>query len=109
MKRSRTLGLNESEGNPLLQDFISNGGRSIHKWVEYFEVYHRVFSAFRGREITFLEIGVQNGGSLHMWRRYFGTQATIIGIDVDPSCKELEKDGFKIVIGDQAEIGRAHV
>lgn len=94
---------NESAGNPLLQDFIANGGRIIHKWVDYFEVYHRAFSRFRGMEITFLEIGVQNGGSIHMWRRYFGPKARIIGVDVDQNCKALEKDGFEIWIGDQAD------
>jgi len=96
--------LQAADGNPLLEYFIANGGRSIHKWVDYFEIYHRAFSRFRGKEITFLEIGVQNGGSLHMWRDYFGPQAKIIGIDVDESCKELENHGFDIYIGDQADV-----
>ena len=101
MNNIHYLNNDESEKNPLLQDFIKNGGRSIHKWIDYFEVYHRAFSSYRGKEITFLEIGVQNGGSLHMWRRYLGPQARIIGIDVDPNCKALEQDGFEIWIGDQ--------
>lgn len=91
------------EVNPLLHDFITNGGRSIHKWIDYFEIYHRAFARYRARPITFLEIGVQNGGSLHMWRRYFGPQARIIGIDVDPNCKALQKEGFEIWIGNQAD------
>ena len=89
--------------NPLLGYFMSNSGRSMHKWVDYFDVYHRIFSRYRGKPITFLEIGVQNGGDLHMWRQYFGDQAKIIGIDIDPNCKNLEKDGFEIWIGDQAD------
>jgi hypothetical protein len=93
---------NES-GNPLLEYFMANGGRGIHKWVDYFEVYHRAFARYRGRPITFLEIGVQNGGSAHMWRRYFGPDAKIIGVDIDPNCKALEKEGFEIWIGDQAD------
>ena len=93
----------ELNGNPLLQYFISNGSRCIHKWVDYFEVYHRAFSRFRGRDVTFLEIGVQNGGDLHMWRNYLGPQARIIGIDIDQNCKALEKEGFEIWIGDQAD------
>ncbi len=100
---SEFANFNEPASNPLLQDFIANCGRSIFKWVDYFEVYHRAFARYRGRPITFVEIGVQNGGSTHMWRRYFGAQAKIIGIDVDPSCKALEKDGFEIWIGDQAD------
>lgn len=91
------------EGNPLLDDFIKNGGRSIHKWIDYFEIYHRSFSKYRGTDITFLEIGVQNGGSLHMWRRYLGPNAKIIGIDVNENCKALEAEGFEIWIGNQAD------
>ena len=37
-----------------------------------------------------------------MWRRYLGSQAKIIGVDVDPQCKALEAEGFEIWIGDQA-------
>lgn len=91
-------------GNPLLQDFLTNGGLSIHKWLDYFEVYHRAFERFRGQPITFVEIGVQNGGSAHMWRRYFGSQARIVGVDIDPNCKALEKEGFEVWIGDQGDV-----
>lgn len=103
------MNLNESNDpmtefeNPLLGYFMANSGVSIHKWVDYFDVYHRAFSKYRGKPLTFLEIGVQNGGDLRMWRRYFGDQARIIGIDIDPNCKALEKDGFEIWIGDQAD------
>lgn len=90
-------------GNPLLAYFVRNGGRIVHKWVDYFEVYHRAFERFRGRPVKFLEIGVQNGGSAHMWRSYFGLQATIIGMDVDPNCRALEAEGFEIWIGDQGD------
>jgi Methyltransferase domain len=89
--------------NPLTDYFMRNSGRVIHKWVDYFDVYHRSFERFRGRPITFVEIGVQNGGSARMWRHYFGEQATIIGIDIDPECRSLEDEGFEIWIGDQAD------
>lgn len=92
-------------GNPLLEDFIYNTDRVIHKWLSYFDVYHRVFNKFRGRPIKFIEIGVQNGGSTKMWSRYFGSSAQIIGIDIDPACKSLEKEGYEIWIGDQADPG----
>lgn len=51
----------------------------------------------------FVEIGVLNGGSLFMWRDYFGTSARIIGVDMNPAAKKWEKDGFEIFIGNQAE------
>lgn len=33
---------------------------------------------------------VFDGGSLHMWRDYFGTDAQIFGIDILPECKSLK-------------------
>ncbi len=37
------------------------------KHSSYFHVYDEVFGKYRGRPITFVEIGVLNGGSLFMW------------------------------------------
>lgn len=91
-----------SQDNPLLNYFIKNGGRSIHKWVDYFEVYHRTLARFRGKPVKFLEIGIQNGGSAHMWRDYLGEHATVVGVDIDPACKSLELEGFEVFIGDQS-------
>ena len=54
-----------------------------------------IFSKYRNKEITFIEIGVLNGGSLFMWRDYFGPHARIIGIDLNPEIK-VGKDGFEI-------------
>ena len=54
--------------------------------------------------VNFLEIGVQNGGSAQMWKSYFhGSTFKYTGIDIDPRCKQLEKDGFEVVIGDQGD------
>jgi hypothetical protein len=93
----------DSGGNPLLSHFIRNGDRLIHKWVDYFDVYRRSFQRFRGRPIKFLEIGVQNGGSAQMWKSYFGEQAEIIGVDIDPGCIALRDEGIDIWIGDQGD------
>ncbi len=69
----------------------------------YFRVYDRIFAPYVGRPVTFVEVGVMHGGSLHMWRNFFGPDARIIGIDANPIAKRLESDGFDIVIGDQAD------
>jgi hypothetical protein len=73
------------------------------KHSSYFHVYEELLHRFRGREIVFVEIGVLNGGSLFMWREYLGSQARIIGIDLNPEAKRWEADGFEIHIGNQAE------
>ncbi len=89
--------------NPLEEYFEANEGRLIHKWMHYFEIYHRHFERFRGRPVTVLEFGVYHGGSLQMWKHYFGPDARIVGVDINPACKELENDQIEIVIGDQED------
>ncbi len=69
----------------------------------YFAVYDHVFSAHVGRGITFVEVGVLNGGSLFMWRALFGPDARIIGIDLNPEAKRWEAEGFEIHIGSQSD------
>lgn len=87
--------------NPLERYFRKNQGRLVHKWLHYFEIYHRHFSPFRGKEVTVVEFGVSHGGSLQMWKRYFGRRARIIGVDIDPRCAALSERQVQIVIGDQ--------
>ena len=69
----------------------------------YFNAYEEMFNKYVGKEIIFVEVGVLHGGSLFMWREYFGKNARIIGIDLNPKAKELEKHGFEIYIGSQSD------
>jgi len=89
--------------NELEKYFRENNDRLIHKWVHYFDIYDRHFSRFKDREITILEIGVSQGGSLQMWKDYFGPKAKIFGIDINPACKSLEEENIKIFIGSQSD------
>jgi SAM-dependent methyltransferase len=89
--------------NPLELYVNSNRGRLIDKWQHYLEIYHRHFAAFRGRSPVVLEIGVSQGGSLQMWKRYFGRGVRIIGVDLDARCRELGEESVEIVIGDQTD------
>ena len=61
--------------------------------MHYFEIYHRHFERFRGRPVTVLEFGVNQGGSLQMWRDYFGRKAAIHGVDIDPRCEKFARAG----------------
>jgi hypothetical protein len=69
----------------------------------YFQVYEELLIKFKNKPITFVEVGVSNGGSLFMWRKFLGTQARIIGIDLNPIAKKFEEDGFEIFIGSQSD------
>lgn len=90
--------------NPLI-DYLERNydGRVINRWQHYFDIYHRHFAAYRGLPLTVIEIGIFNGGSLRMWRDYFGPQATIVGVDVNPDCKKYSESRIEIVIGDQGD------
>ncbi len=87
----------------LFDYFANNPGRYMLKWFHYFDVYERHFAAFRDQEITFLEIGVFHGGSMQMWKNYFGPKAKIIGVDINPACKAFEEDQITIEIGSQED------
>jgi len=75
----------------------------IDKWLHYFEIYDRYFSKYVGKEIIILEIGIFQGGSLKMWKEYFGERCKIYAIDVNPLCRQFEEDNVEIFIGSQSD------
>ncbi len=87
-----------------LEEFFHNNRSIIDKWPHYFEIYERHFSPFIGKKVKVMEIGVWRGGSLKMWKDYFGENAEIIGIDINPNCKVFEEDRIRIYIGDQSNV-----
>jgi hypothetical protein len=89
--------------NDLEKYFSENTGNLIHKWKHYFEIYDRHFSRYRNTDVHVVEFGVSHGGSLQMWKDYFGAQAKIYGIDINPNCKPFEEDRIEIFIGDQED------
>jgi cephalosporin hydroxylase len=89
--------------NDLEKYFKANTKRRIFKWQHYFEIYDRHFSKFRNKEIHLLEIGVLHGGSLQMWKDYFGAKIKIYGMDINPECKKFEEENIQIFIGSQSD------
>jgi hypothetical protein len=83
--------------------FNSLDGNLIHKWDHYLEVYETWFSKFRGKEVHILEIGISQGGSIELWKRYFGDKLHLYGVDINPRCKELEQENVQIFIGEQED------
>ena len=72
------------------------------KYSKYFKNYEDVLRKFEGKNVTMVEIGVQDGGSLKIWQEYFGPNSKIIGIDLNPKCKKFEEGNIKIYIGSQS-------
>ena len=92
-----------STPNPLQEYFDSvREGPGVWKWRHYFEIYHRYLARFIGTPVVAVEVGIYSGGSLPMWRSYFGSQSHIVGVDIEPACKQYAAEGISIVIGDQA-------
>jgi len=89
--------------NRLEAYFRANPGRRINKWPHYFPIYDRHFSVYRGRAVHVMEFGVGQGGSLQMWRDYFGPAARVTGVDIDPRCAGLTGDRISVVTGDQED------
>jgi len=89
------------EDSSSYNSFISSPYFSA-KHLTYFSVYDQYLSKFRKSKIVFVEIGIFSGGSLFMWRDFFGPKARIIGIDMNPDAKKWESEGFEIFIGDQS-------
>ncbi len=90
--------------NPLKAFFDSREtGRGIWKWIHYFDIYDRHFSKFVGRDVHVLEIGIYSGGSLEMWRHYFGQNCRVYGVDIEEACKTYENEYTDIFIGDQED------
>lgn len=84
--------------------FFSQRRFICDKWEHYFEIYDHVIGPFYGSRINYLEIGVQFGGGLEIASKLFSAESAIVGLDIEPLCKNLEKVGLaKIFIGSQTD------
>jgi hypothetical protein len=68
--------------------------------LDYLRKYQELFAKWRDEPVNILEIGVRRGTSLRLWQGYF-SRATIVGIDIDPSCKSHSGDRIVVEIGSQ--------
>lgn len=99
-------GLKEADrlSNPLRAYYESHKeGKGLWKWDHYFDIYHRHFKKYMGLETRIVEIGIYGGGSLEMWREYFGPKCRVYGVDIEETCKAYESENISIFIGDQAD------
>jgi hypothetical protein len=86
----------------LIDIFNSHTDRESNKWNHYHNIYERYLQRFIGKEFTLLEIGTGNGGSLQIWKKYFGPKVKIIGLDIDVRTK-FNEDQIKTYIGHQSD------
>ena len=95
--------LRAQASNPMEHIYYSLDDRRAAKWHHYLEIYERHFARFRGQPVRLLEIGIDQGGSLQMWRRYFGERAVLHGLDINPLCRTIDDPGVVVHIGNQSD------
>lgn len=81
--------------------FFENENQVVNKWLHYLPIYERIFGKYSGKPIRFLEIGVFRGGSMNLWREYFGPEARIFGVDINPDCAQFDGISGQVRIGSQ--------
>ena len=87
---------------------LEGGLPSFQKWWHYFSIYFEELDTWvrnnSGKPIHLLEIGVQRGGSLALWRSFLGEKAVIFGVDNDPACAGRDSPHGTVRIGSQDDV-----
>jgi len=86
-----------------IENLFNSSENQSRKWNKYFSIYEEIFKNYKNKDITFVEIGIHNGGSLNIWKKYFSKNSKIIGIDINPDCKKFAEEGIEIFIGNQSD------
>ena len=90
---------------------LEHQGLPFTKSWHYFDFYSRHLADLalesrqgrRAQPLRILEIGVWRGGSLELWRKYFGETAIVFGIDVDKGCAQIPGLNASVRIGSQID------
>ena len=82
--------------------YEAHHGKVSDKWSSYLEIYDELLNSYRNRPVRVLEIGIQNGGSLEIWSKFFPKAERILGCDINPLCAQLTYDDprISVVVGD---------
>ncbi len=70
-------------------------------WHGYTEPYEQIFRPLKNRPLRICEIGIENGGSLAVWRDYF-PRGMVYGIDIVDS-SSLQSRRIRTFVADQAK------
>lgn len=83
----------------------SHKGAPFLKWEHYFPVYSKVArelkAANTAKVLKILEIGVDRGGSLVLWKKLFGNGNLVYGIDINPMASQVSPRIAHVRIGSQ--------
>jgi hypothetical protein len=82
-------------------DKASLRGEYLSSW-DYLRHYEEFFKEFRTADINVIEMGVHEGASLRMWKRYFD-RAKLIGVDLNPASAKATEDRIDVRVGSQVD------
>jgi cephalosporin hydroxylase len=105
------VALPQHDEKGLAQLAISMRSNKFTKWWHYFGIYDSLFDSLAQQSrrnelpepLRILEIGVWMGGSLQLWRKYFGKAAIIFGIDIDEAAGRQGVHEAQVRIGSQTD------
>lgn len=80
----------------IAQKYLTNKSK-----LKFIKVYERYFNSIKDKKLNILEIGIDKGESLRLWKEYF-PNATICGIDIEK--KNFIINGVNFLYGDQSDI-----
>jgi hypothetical protein len=66
------------------------------------QIYEQHLSRFRNRPALLWEIGVGEGGSLQLWKRYLGPSVQLVGLDILDKLS-IGEDQIAVRVGDQSD------
>lgn len=102
-----------SDLSELAQLAIRQTGEPFLKWWHYFDAYSVELSPLAAQSRQglcdqppgILEIGTWRGGSLELWREFFGPDAVVFGVDIDPGSAQFNGKHAQVRIGSQTDPG----
>lgn len=71
----------------ILNKYNTDKNESFHN---YGRQYEKVFADYRLKPVSVLEIGVNYGESLRAWKDIFPHCRHIVGLDINPDCKQYQ-------------------
>lgn len=90
----------------MFHDLFAASKLPTSKYDTYFDAYDKIFASYRGREVTFVEVGVMGGGSLEAFKQFFAPTSRVIGIDLNPELEGHFSDiGYEFFVGDAGDLG----
>ena len=70
--------------------YENHSDKVTQRWSIYLDEYEKKLNQFQKLPIKLLEVGIENGGSLEIFSKYFFNAELILGCDINTKCKELK-------------------